>query len=443
MVKERALAEQILKAFGGKDNIAAASFCMTRLRLTASDPKQVDKDGLKKIEGVIGLVESLGQFQVVLGPGVVNKVAAEVTNLTGIQMGEVQDLKAAIDDKNRTPFKLFLRKLSSIFVPLIPAIVASGMIAGLTNVAVRLGMDPKGLIITILNTMGNGIFAYLAIFVGINAAREFGGTPAMGGLAGVLLINPAIANIKIAGTALVPGRGGIFGVLLVAWFMSWLEKRLRKVIPNSVDIIVTPALTLLITGFATYYILQPVGGWLSDGIVYFFKSLLGYGGAIAGLILAGTFLPLVMTGLHQGLTPVHMEFLNTMKENPLLPILAMGGAGQVGAAFAVYFKTKNQKLKNIIKGALPVGILGIGEPLIYGVTLPLGRPFITACIGAAFGGAVQASFHVASIAMGVSGLPLTFLIKNGSILFYLLGLVVAYVAGFVVTWFVGFDDPKD
>lgn len=443
MAKERALAEQILKAFGGKENISAASYCMTRLRLTAKDPEHVDKDGLKSIEGVIGLVESSGQFQVVLGPGVVNKVAGEVTNLTGIQMGEVQDLKAAIDDKNRTPFKLFLRKLSSIFVPLIPAIVASGMIAGLTNVAIRLGMDPKGLMITILNTLGNGIFAYLAIFVGINAAREFGGTPSMGGLAGVLLINPAIANIKIAGAALVPGRGGIFGVLLVAWFMSWVEKRLRKVIPNSVDIIVTPALTLLITGFATYYLLQPVGGWLSDGIVFIFKNLIGYGGAIAGLILAGTFLPLVMTGLHQGLTPIHMEFLNTMKQNPLLPILAMGGAGQVGAAFAVYFKTKNQKLKNIIKGALPVGILGIGEPLIYGVTLPLGRPFITACIGAAIGGAVQASFHVASIAMGVSGLPLTFLIKSGSILYYLLGLVVAYVSGFVVTWFVGFDDPQD
>ncbi len=443
VAKEKDLAQQILKEFGGKENIAAATYCMTRLRLTAVDNGKVDQDGLKKIDGVIGLVESAGQHQIILGPGVVNKVAAEVTNLTGIKMGEVQDLKAEIEDKNRTPLKLFLRKLASIFVPLIPAIVASGMIAGITNVAVRMGMDPKGLIITMLNVMGNGIFAYLAIFVGINAAREFGGTPAMGGLAGVLLINPAIAGIKIGGAALVPGRGGIFGVLLVAWFMSWVEKRLRKVIPNSVDIIVTPALTLLITGFATYYILQPVGGWLSDGIVYIFRSLLSYGGAIAGLILAGTFLPLVMTGLHQGLTPVHMELLNTIKQNPLLPILAMGGAGQVGAAFAVYFKTKNQKLKNIIKGALPVGILGIGEPLIYGVTLPLGRPFITACIGAAIGGAVQAMFHVASIAMGVSGLPLTFLIKSGSIVYYLLGLLVAYVAGFVVTWIVGFDDPKD
>lgn len=443
MAKERELAEQIIKVFGGKDNIAAASYCMTRLRLTAANKEHVDKNELKKIDGVLGLVESSGQFQVVLGPGVVNKVAAEVTKLTGIQMGEVQDLKAAIDDKNRTPFKLFLRKLSSIFIPLIPAIVASGMIAGITNVAIRMGMDPKGLMITILNTLGNGIFAYLAIFVGINAAKEFGGTPAMGGLAGVLLINPAIANIKIAGAALVPSRGGIIGVLIVAWFMSWVEKQLRKVIPNAIDIIVTPTLTLLITGFATYYILQPVGGWLSDGVVYFFQSMLGYGGALAGFVLAGTFLPLVMTGLHQGLTPVHMELLNRMKENPLLPILAMGGAGQVGAAFAIYFKTKNKKLKNIIKGALPVGILGIGEPLIYGVTLPLGRPFVTACFGAAVGGAVQASFHVASIAMGVSGLPLTFLIKNGSVLFYLLGLVVAYAAGFAATWIVGFDDPID
>jgi len=443
LAKERELAEQIVKVFGGQENIAAASFCMTRLRLTAVDKAQVDNTQLKNIEGVIGLVESSGQFQVVLGPGVVNKVAAEVTKLTGIQMGEVQDLKAAIDDKNRTPFKLFLRKLSSIFIPLIPAIVASGMISGITNVAVRSGVDPKGLIVTILTTLGSGIFVYLAIFVGINAAKEFGGTPAMGGLAGVLLINPAIANITIGGVALLPGRGGIIGVLIVAWFMSVVEKQLRKVIPNSIDIIVTPTLTLLITGFATYFILQPIGGWLSDGTVYFFKSMLGYGGALAGLVLAGTFLPLVMTGLHQGLTPIHMEFLNTTKENPLLPILAMGGAGQVGAAFAVYFKTKNKKLKNIIKGALPVGILGIGEPLIYGVTLPLGRPFITACLGAAIGGAVQASFHVASIAMGVSGLPLTFLIKNGSVLFYLLGLVVAYAAGFVITWIVGFDDPNE
>jgi PTS system sucrose-specific IIC component len=232
-------------------------------------------------------------------------------------------------------------------------------------------------------------------------------------------------------------------VLLVALFMSSLEKRLRRFVPNALDIIITPTLTLLVTGFATYYLLQPIGGFLSDQIVTFFKTALNAGGLAAGFVLAGTFLPIVMTGLHQGLVPVHMELLNTLKENPLLPILAMAGAGQVGAAIAVYLKTNSSKLKEIIKGALPVGFLGIGEPLIFGVTLPLGRPFITACIGSAFGGAVQASLHVSSVAIGVSGLPLTFLIKPGSVLYYLIGLFTAYIAGFIVTYLAGFDDPAD
>jgi PTS system sucrose-specific IIC component len=138
-----------------------------------------------------------------------------------------------------------------------------------------------------------------------------------------------------------------------------------------------------------------------------------------------------------------MELLNTLQENPLLPILAMAGGGQVGATIAVYFKTQNKKLKELIKGALPVGFLGIGEPLIFGVTLPLGRPFITACIGAGFGGAFQALMQVKSIALGVSGLSLAFLIKPGGVMYYLIGILIAYVAGFAITWFVGFDDPKN
>ena len=167
------------------------------------------------------------------------------------------------------------------------------------------------------------------------------------------------------------------------------------------------------------------------------------GGLVAGAVLAGTFLPLVITGLHQGLTPVHMEFLNTLRANPLLPVLAMAGAGQVGATVAVLLKTRNTRLRGIIKGALPVGLLGIGEPLIFGVTLPLGKPFITACLGAAAGGAFQAAMQVQSIAMGVSGLPLAFLIRGDQIQLYLFGLCIAYVVGFSLTWLVGFDDPPE
>lgn len=443
----RELANKILGAVGGRPNVLQCAFCMTRLRLTLRDVTLTDKVALKATPGVLGVVEAGAQLQVVLGPGKVKLVAAEVEKLllpsAAQSIGKATELKATISARNQTPVKHFLGRLSAIFVPLIPAIVASGMVAGITNVAIRLGADPELAIIQILNVVGWGIFGYLAIFVGIQTAKEVGGTPALGGLAGILLINPAIAAVQINGVALTPGRGGIFGVLMIAGFMAWFEQRIRRHVPHAVDIIVTPTITLLVGAIMTYFVLQPIGGWLSDGVVHVFRTALSIGGSWAGALLAGTILPLVMTGLHQGLTPIHMELLNTLHANPLLPVLAMGGAGQVGASMAVLCKTRNRRLRNIVKNALPVGFLGIGEPLIFGVTLPLGRPFVTACLGAAAGGAFQAFMQVQSIGMGVSGLPLTFLIKGDQIGSYLIGLFIAYVVGFVITWVVGFEDPPE
>lgn len=450
----RELAEKILVVVGGRPNVLRVASCMTRLRLKLQDAALVNRSELSSLAGVLGVVEAGEQLQIVLGPGKVKLVAIEMEKLITAELevkpvaahpeiGHAAELKATIAARNRTPLKHFLGRLAAIFVPLIPAIVASGMVAGLTNVAVRLGVDPACSLVQILNVVGWGVFTYLAVFVGFQTAKEFGGTPALGGLAGVLLINPAIASIQIDGMSLIPGRGGVFGVLLVAGFMAWLEQRIRRYVPQSVDIIVTPTITLLVGGLVTYYILQPVSGILSDGVVWVFRSMLEQGGFIAGMILAGTFLPLVMSGLHQGLTPVHMELLNTLHVNPLLPVVAMAGAGQVGASIAVLVKTKNRRMKGIIKAALPVGFLGIGEPLIFGVTLPLGRPFATACLGAAVGGAFQAAMQVQSVAMGVSGLPLAFLIRSDQILLYLMGLVIAYASGFLITWIVGFDDPPD
>lgn len=409
----------------------------------------VDMPMLRSLPGVLGIMAAGDQIQVVLGPGKVMQVAAEMDRLLAqtepepSPIGRAARLKATIQEKNQTPVKRFLGRLSAVFTPLIPAIVASGMVAGVTNFAIRLGADPGLGFLQILNVVGWGLFGFLPIFVGYQTAKEFGGTPALGGLAGVLLINPAIAAIQIDGVTLLPGRGGIIGALLVAGFMIWLERRIRLFAPKSIDIIVTPTITLLVAGLLTYYLLQPVGGSLSDGVVWLFRSALSTGGILSGALLAGTFLPLVMTGLHQGLTPVHMELLNTLRANPLLPVLAMAGAGQVGASLAVLARTRNEKLRNIIKNALPVGFLGIGEPLIFGVTLPLGRPFVTACLGAAAGGAFQASMQINSIAMGVSGLPLAFLIRSDQIGLYLVGLGIAYIAGFVFTWIAGFEDPGD
>jgi len=453
MKKEERMAQDIFANIGGKENIQRLSHCMTRLRLVLKDDSKVDINTLKKVDGVMGIIED-DTLQIVVGPGTVNKVASEMSKVTGLAIGEEADPdeneltfseKAArnqsnLKSKNKTPIKMLLRKIGSIFIPLIPGLVASGLINGAANFAKNAGVDPTVTWMQILLLLGSGIFMYLAILVGWNTAKEFGGTPVLGAIAGAFLFNPALADITIYGEALVVGRGGLFGVIFAAWLMTWVEKRVRSVVHDSIDIIVTPIITVLVVGFFSLYAVVPVAGVLSDGITSGINVVLDVGGVVAGAVLAGFFLPLVMVGLHHGLTPIHLELINTVGYTALLPILAMAGAGQVGAAIAIYVKTKNKRLRNVIRGALPVGFLGIGEPLLYGVTLPLGRPFITACMGAAVGGAFQAVMKVAASGIGVSGISLIPLIADNKFLFYFFGLVIAYTFGFLFTYLFGFKE---
>lgn len=443
LISPKVVAENIQDVIGGKGNVLQIAYCMTRLRLTLADRSKVDMEALKKIEGVMGVVEQGDQVQIILGPGRVTKVAIEFGEIVGMKVGEVDEAKLRkeeINAKNATPFKLFLKKLSSIFIPLIPAFIACGLVTGILNIVLKFnpgfGAGPIG---GILKIAGNAVFYGLNLFVGVNAAKEFGGSPMLGGAMAAIISHPDLAKVMLGGKALVPSRGGIIAVLLVVAFSSWLEKKVRKIIPDSLDLFLTPLIVILISCFAAILALQPLGGVISDAIGNTTKVAIAKGGAFTGFILGGTFLPLVMTGLHQGLTPIHADLLKTTGENLLLPILAMAGAGQVGAAVAVLVKTKNQRLKKTIISALPVGLMGVGEPLIYGVTLPLGKPFIGACVGGAFGGAVQALLKVGSTSMGLSGLPLA-LITNKPALFFI-GLATAYVAGFFATSLLGFEDP--
>lgn len=445
MKREQQMAIKMLERLGGKENIARIAHCMTRVRVSLYDQQKADIAGLRNIDGVMGVIED-ETLQIVVGPGVVNKVAAALCELTGLELGEVieEDIaaqkKTEIQKRNQTPFKRLLRKIGSIFIPLIPGLVASGIINGIANFAKNAGADPTETWLQLLLVIGGGIFASLGILVGYNTAKEFGGTPVLGAIAGILVFNPALADMKLFGEALTPGRGGLFAVMLAAWLMAVIEKRVRKFVPNAVDIIVTPLVTVLVVCLFTLIAVQPLAGWLSLGITSGIKAVLDIGGAVAGAVLAGTFLPLVMVGLHHGLTPIHMEFINKIGSTPILPILAMAGAGQVGAAIAIFVKTKNKRLRNIIKGALSVGFLGIGEPLLYGVTLPLGRPFLTACLGAAVGGAFQAVMKTAALGIGVSGLSLIPLIADNKYILYFLGLVISYVFGFIFTYFFGFKE---
>lgn len=444
------IAKKIFEVVNAPDNVHKAENCMTRLRLGLNSLDDHMLEKLKKIEGVLGVNLTETELQVILGPGKVTSVTNEfkkllagaAANNSKPKIGDGAELRAQIKAKNATPFKLLLKKISSIFIPLIPGFIACGLITGILNIIIKIDPSMGSLpLIQMLGIMGNAIFWGMNLFVGVNAAKEFGGSPILGGVLAAIITHPALPSIVLYDAPLLPGRGGIIAVIMVAALGAWLEKRLHKVIPEMIDLFTTPLITIIIAGFAALFILQPIGGTISSVIGTAATTSIRDGGAIVGFVLGGTFLPMVMMGIHQALTPIHAELLSSFGVTILLPVLAMAGAGQVGASIAVYFKTKNKFLKKTVASALPVGIMGVGEPLIYGVTLPLGKPFICACIGGACGGAVQAAFMVGASAMGISGLPLAATTNN--IPAYLAGLVTAYIGGFIATYFVGFADPPE
>lgn len=446
------LAEKIYRIVGPTTNIRHAGNCMTRLRLQLNKVTPEMTASLKAIEGIIGIHTADTELQIILGPGAAEKTASALKallqrersaeNHESCGIGDGEKLHARIRARNATPFKLLLKKISHIFIPLIPGFIACGLIMGLLNLLLKAEPSLGSMAwVKMLSVMGNGIFYGMNLFVGFNAAREFGGSPVLGGILAAIITHPALKDIMLGDEFLMPGRGGIIAVLLVTSFGAWLELRLRKIIPSMLDLLLTPLLTILIAGFAALFILQPVGGMIASAIGNGVTIAIHEGGALTGFLLGGLWLPIVMLGIHQAMTPIHVQLIQEYGVTLLLPILAMAGCGQIGACVAVYFKTRNQFLKKTILSALPVGIMGIGEPLIYGVTLPLGRPFITACIGGAFGGAVQAAFSVGSSAIGISGLPLTTVTNQPFI--YLAGILTSYIAGFAITWVAGFDDPEE
>ncbi|MFJ7270760.1 PTS transporter subunit EIIC [Streptomyces sp. NPDC099050] len=472
--KNRATAAAILPLVGGPDNILSIAHCMTRLRITLRDRTLVQDEALKAVPAVMGVVED-DTYQIVLGPGTVARVTPEFEALVaegrsaatatpaatpattpasagaGHTAEELAAQGAAIKNarkaKNSTPFKLFLRRIANIFVPLIPALIGCGIIAGLGGFLTNMGWVPA--VVPALAAMASGFMSLIAVFVGYNTAKEFGGTAILGGAVAAIIVFPGVAKIDAFGQQLSPGQGGVLGALAAALLAVQVEKWCRKWVPEALDVLVTPTLTVLISGLVTIFGLMFVAGEVSTAIGSFATWLLATGGAFAGLVLGGLFLPLVMLGLHQALIPIHTTLIEQTGYTVLLPILAMAGAGQVGAAIAVYYKLpRNRSIRATIKSALPAGFLGVGEPLIYGVSLPLGRPFITACVGGAAGGAFVGLFNqlgtaFGSTAIGPSGWALFPLLdgKSGmgmTIAIYAGGLAVGYLVGFAATYFFGF-----
>ncbi|MFI8344412.1 PTS transporter subunit EIIC [Streptomyces sp. NPDC085639] len=477
--KNRATAAAILPLVGGPDNIISIAHCMTRLRISLRDRSLVQDEALRALPAVLGVVED-DTYQIVLGPGAVARVTPEFEALveegrsaaaptapapTAATAGpdsppatapaitaddlaaQGAALKEAQKARNATPFKLFLRRIANIFVPLIPALIGCGIIAGLNGLLTNLGRLPA--VVPALAAIASGFMSLIAVFVGHNTAKEFGGTPILGGAVAAIIVFPGVAKIDAFGLELKPGQGGVLGALAAALLAVHVEKWCRRWVPEALDVLVTPTLTVLVSGLVTIFGLMYLAGEASAAIGTFANWLLASGGAFAGLVLGGLFLPLVMLGLHQALIPIHTTLIEQDGYTVLLPILAMAGAGQVGAAIAVYYRLpRNGSIRATVKSALPAGFLGIGEPLIYGVSLPLGRPFVTACIGGAAGGAFVGLFHqlgvaFGSTAIGPSGWALFPLLDGRSsagttLAIYAGGLLVGYLAGFLATYFFGF-----
>lgn len=458
-------AREIYDILGGKENIVSNAVCMTRLRVKVREDINLEK--LKKVDGILNVVNS-DTLQIVLGPGKVNTVGDEFSKLSGIALGfsdsNVKDVanenKKANRQKHNGPVQQFLQKIANVFVPLLPGIIAAGLIMGLTNV---INVATKNTYSTIwwfaaIRSIGFVMFAYLAIYAGMNASKEFGGTAVLGGIIGSIFIaNPALPlllkveeknaiMLPFINHPFTPGMGGLLAALFMGMITAFLEKQIRKIIPSMLDTFFTPLLTLIIGIFIALLVIQPLGSIITEFIYAILDFTYNKLGILGGYLLAAGFLPLVSVGLHQALTPIHVMLNNpegpTKGINYLLPILMMAGGGQVGAGIAIYIKTKNQRLKNMARDSIPVGILGIGEPLMYAVTLPLGKPFVTACLGSGIGGILTVLFHLGTISQGVSGLFGLLIVVPGTWIYFMIAMLGAYAGGFVLTYLFGIDDEK-
>ncbi|MFE0349057.1 PTS transporter subunit EIIC [Streptomyces griseoluteus] len=462
MRNDTATASAVLALTGGPANVRHVTHCLTRLRLTVADPAAVDEQSLRALPGVLGVIGAgTPSLQVVLGPGVVDTVTAEVERqlAAGARAGGVRAGAGAVETdrgsshlspttpSRKGPLAASLRRVANVFVPLIPALIGCGIIAGVNGLLTNAGRLPG--LTPALAAVASGFMALIAVFVGYQAAKEFGGTPILGGAVAAVIVYPGVAKVTAFGVHLSPGQGGVLGALAAALLATRIEKWCRGHLPGALDVLLTPTVTVLVAGLATLYGLMYAAGAVATAIGTGANWLLTTTGAFAGLILGGLFLPLVMLGLHQALIPIHTTLIEQQGYTVLLPLLAMAGAGQVGGALAVYVRLRHDTtLRATIRSALPAGLLGVGEPLIYGVSLPLGRPFVTACVGGAAGGGFVGFFamlgeKVGATAIGPSGWALFPLLTGNqgpapAIAVYAGGLLTAYAVGFAATLAFGF-----
>ena len=469
---------KLLSAVGGSNNISKCGNCMTRLRLTLNDNALADQATIKAIPGVMGVVESDQQLQIILGPSkaqtaaeMMNEMLANGETVAAEIDIENQDLstiaseqKKQMKSKQTSGVQRFLSKFATIFTPLIPGFIAAGLLLGFATLLEQMfviDQSPSQFMLDLIAYMkvfGKGLFAFLSILIGYNAQQAFGGSGVNGAILASLFVlgyNPEATTGIYSGMNeffgfTIDPRGNIIGVLLASILGAQVERKVRQYMPDDLDMILTSVVTLLIMGVVTFLVIMPIGGELFKGMSWLFLNL--NDNPFGAALLSGLFLISVVFGIHQGFVPVYFALMDVQGFNSLFPILAMAGGGQVGASLALYFKAKKDALlRTQVKGAIIPGILGIGEPLIYGVTLPRVKPFVTACIGGAAGGFFIGLVSYLGLPVGLntvfgpSGIVAVPLMTSeqgifAGMLVFVGGLLISYIVGFLATYFFGCKD---
>lgn len=464
------IAKQLLEHLGGKDNIQALAHCATRLRLALKDEEKVNEEAIGNLDGVKGQFKVAGQYQIIFGSGIVNQVYAEMAKQTGLAEMSTNDVASAGADKQNL-IQRAVKGLSDIFVPIIPAIVAGGLLMGLFNVLTAQGLFIEGKSIidaypgltdlaNMINTFANAPFVYLPVLLAFSASKKFGGNPFLGAALGMLMVHPDLLNGWGFGSASVSGtvptwnimgleiqkvgyQGSVLPVLVSAFILAKVELGLRKVIPSVLDNLLTPMLAIFITGFVTFTLVGPftrdLGFMLGDGLNWLYDSAGFVGGALFGFIYA----PFVITGMHHSFIAIETQLLADIATTGgtfIFPIAAMSNVAQGAAALAVGFTTKDTKMKGIAVPSGVTGLLGITEPAMFGVNLKLRYPFIAAIIGSAVASAFITLFNVKAQALGAAGLPGIISIAPDKIGYYIVGMVIAFATAFVLTVVLGLRD---
>lgn len=458
----RQCAAEILRELGGKENLISAAHCATRLRLVIADNSKVNKSNLENTDGVKGVFEASGQLQIIIGTGTVNKVYDEFIAIAGVSAASKDEVKQAAAAKGNV-FQRVIKTLGDVFVPIIPAIVAGGLIMGIMEalnfMANRgiISINQSGYLFQIINMLSNAAFTFLPILIGYSATKVFGGNPYLGAVLAMFLIHPDLQNAYTVSTEGVAQSFSIFGlynvnmvgyqghvipIIMASLILATVEKKLHKIVPEIIDLFVTPLVSLLVSGLLTFTFIGPLFVAIENGVLWFVQWLITIPFGIGSFIMGGIYSTTVVAGVHHMYTVIDMGQLAQYGYTYWLPIASAANVAQGGACLAVAIKSKKAKVKSVAFPSSLSCMLGITEPAIFGVNIRYVKPFIFGSIGGAVGACLASVMHLGASATGVTGLFAVLLHLHAPIK-YIIVIGSAAAVAFVLTWFFGYKDKED